>query len=376
MRIGFVTTYFYPVKGGAENNCYYLARELAKHHEVHIYASGAEEKEYALENMRVHICRTIFRHKYYLALYPSLVNKVLKEEFDILHFHSLGFLQHDLALLLKKKTSRTKFVSTPHGPFMVLEYSFWKQLLRKLVVSLEANVNKLYDAVIQVNPCQTDWMKSCGLPEGKIRLLPNGVPDEIFRKINTANAIEKFRLKNRFMLTYVGRLNEYKGLDQVIRVLPALISKNPRLLFAIIGKDAGARAALEKLANELQVMGNILFLGEVSEDDKLAILDLSEIFVFPSRWEAFGIAMLEAMARRNAVISTKTEGGKYLIGSENGLLYDFGDCELLQKHLDYLLGNKTIRKKLQENNFRKSRQFLWGSLAKDLEKIYLELIGK
>jgi glycosyltransferase involved in cell wall biosynthesis len=69
---------------------------------------------------------------------------------------------------------------------------------------------------------------------------------------------------------------------------------------------------------------NVIFTGEIDEHEKYEILDISEIFVFPSAWEAFGIVLLEAMAYKNSIISTKTEGGNYLIKpGENGYLYDF-----------------------------------------------------
>jgi len=43
MKIGFLIEYFYPVRGGAENNCFYIARELAKSHEVHVFTSDRKD---------------------------------------------------------------------------------------------------------------------------------------------------------------------------------------------------------------------------------------------------------------------------------------------------------------------------------------------
>ena len=94
MKIAFVTTYFYPVLGGAESNCFYLAKELAKRHEVHVFTSGNGllKEEEVFENMHIHRSKTLFRIGYYGAFYPSLLFKLVKEEFDIVHVHSFGFL--------------------------------------------------------------------------------------------------------------------------------------------------------------------------------------------------------------------------------------------------------------------------------------------
>ncbi|HLC57368.1 MAG TPA: glycosyltransferase, partial [Candidatus Nanoarchaeia archaeon] len=102
MRIGFLTTYFYPVAGGAENNCFYLAKELSKKHEVHIFTSDRKDskifpKEETIHNLNIHRFRTIFRYRYYLALYPGIINAIRKADLDILHVHSLGFMMHDIA---------------------------------------------------------------------------------------------------------------------------------------------------------------------------------------------------------------------------------------------------------------------------------------
>ena len=79
MKIGFISAYFYPVMGGAESNCFYLARQLAKKYEVHVFTSrnGSLPAEEVVEKIHVHRCKTVVRKGYYAAFYPSLLKKVI-----------------------------------------------------------------------------------------------------------------------------------------------------------------------------------------------------------------------------------------------------------------------------------------------------------
>ena len=333
MKIGFLTTYFYPVTGGAENNCFYLAKELAKSNEVHVFTSDRKDKqvfkkEETIHNIKIHRFRTI-RYRYYLALYPRIINAIRKANLDILHVHSLGFFQHDLAILVKKLNKKTKLVITPHGPFMALDnYGLHERIIKKAATILEYPFNKLYDAVIQVNPSQEEWLTKIGFKKSRIHFIPNGIPKEAFQK---TPGIKGY--KGKFIITYLGRIQEYKGLDQIIRVLPEF----PNVLFIAMGEDAGDKPRLEELAKQLKVDKQVVFPGKVSEKEKLQLLDASEIFIMPSKWEAFGISIVEAMARGNAIISTKTEGGKFLIQKENGFTYDFNNLEELIKNLKNMI---------------------------------------
>ena len=373
MKIGFLTTYFYPVAGGAENNCFYIAKELAKRHEFHVFTSDRKEnqlfkKEETLSNINIHRFKTWFRYKYYMALYPGIINAIRKADLDILHVHSLGFFQHDLAVLIKKLNKKTKLVITPHGPFMALDnYGLHEKILKKTAIILEYPFNKLYDAVIQVNPFQKEWMTELGFKESKIHFIPNGIPKEAFKKVP---AIKKY--KNKIIITYLGRIQEYKGLDQLIQVLHNF----PKALFIVMGEDAGDKQRLQGLAKQLKVEQQIIFTGKVTEKEKLELLDASEIFILPSKWEAFGIVIAEAMARGNAIISTSTEGGKFLVKKENGFTYEFGNIKQLKEKLSILISNKKLRKKMQLVNKKKAKQFLWGSIAKQTEGLYKKLLNK
>lgn len=380
MKIGFLITYFYPVTGGAENNCYYLARELAKKHEVHVFCSGNEDSDEKIDGINVHRSKEIFRAKYYLGFYPSIVRKMQEYPLDVLHVHGFGFIQHDIAIArLKKANPSLKIVCTPHGPFMALKkYNLLGNIYKAAYMPFLKRSLKKCNVVIRVNPYQSKWMKrDYGIPAHKIKYLPNGISKSSFKKLPGAyknKVYKKYHLQGKFILAYVGRIQRYKGLDQVISVLPELKKMMPDILFLAIGKDVGDQKRLEQLAEKSRVRENVLFAGPVSEDEKLALLDLSKIFVFPSEWEAFGIVVLEAMARGKAIVSSRTEGGRYLIKEgHNGFLFDYQNKKELLHKLMLLLQKDRLLRAIKTNNIRKSKQFLWENISKDLEKIYRDV---
>ena len=372
MKIGFLIEYFYPVRGGAENNCFYLARELAKNHEVHVFTSDRKDgkifkKEETFEGIKIHRYRNWLRYKYYLTFTPGFLD-ILNYDLNILHVHSLGFLWHDIAVLLKKLSSRAKIVNTPHGPFMALpKYNLLENAFRNVVVFAELFFNKLYDAVIQVNPNQWKWMVEYGISRNKIKYAPNGISGRTFDKVNNKNFIDKYKLENNFIISYLGRIQKYKGLDQVIKILPKLDKK---IVFLVMGKDVGDRKRLVELSKSLRVQDRVIFTGEISDNEKLSGLDASEIFIMPSEWEAFGIVILEAMARGNAIVSTRNEGAEFLVKKENGLLYDLGDLNSLEKYIKILFVDKKLRDRMKKSNLERAREFLWSDIAKELEEIY------
>ena len=243
-------------------------------------------------------------------------------------------------------------------------YGLHEKILRKAAIILEYPFNKLYNAVIQVNPYQKSWMIELGFKEDKIHFIPNGIPKETLNKVQPIN-----KYKDKFIITYLGRIQEYKGLDQVIQALPFF----PKVLFIVMGEDSGDKQRLQNLAKHLKVESQVIFLGKVSEKEKLQYLDFSEIFILPSKWEAFGISIVEAMARGNAIISSETEGGKFLVKKENGFTYEFGNLQELRKKLSILINNNKLRKQMQLANKKKAQQFLWDKLAKQTEDLYKKL---
>jgi len=365
MKIGFLINYFYPFLGGAESNCFYLAKELVKKgHEVHVFTTNQKgkqklEREETIEGIRVHRSKVWFRYRYYFTLAPGLLSNIFKYNLEVLHVHSFGFLYHDFIVLLKKLFSKTKLINTPHGPFMALpNYNLLQIIIKKIVELIENPLNHLYDTVIEVNPYQKRWLKEKGAK--KVDFVPNGITKNALSNAQPIN-----RYKDKFIISYIGRIQKYKGLDQVIKVLPKL---GENVIFIAIGEDAGNKESLIKLSKDLRVSNRVFFTGRIKEQEKLNLLDASKLFILPSEWEAFGIVILEAMARGKVIISTKTEGGRYLVKRENGFLYPNNNLIQLEEILKTL--TKVDLKKYEAPNIKKAREFDWSNIVSILEEVY------
>jgi glycosyltransferase involved in cell wall biosynthesis len=382
MKIGFISTYFYPAEGGAERVCLSNARELAKKHEVHVYTSDRKcgkllgPNEEKIFSINVHRCRELIRLGYYFASYPSMLWKVLKQDLDIVHVESIGFLQHDVIILLKKIFSpKTKFVNTPHGPYISRNNSIPARMVKALIGFFENPVNSIYSATTIMSPAQEDWLPNVNLRNPIV--IPAGLPKDFFRIVNAKDFVVKYGLESKTIITYIGRIQEYKGIQHVLQCFGKILEKHPDTVFVIGGIDDGYLQELKRIAKEKNLEKNVAFMGEIDEETKIKALEVSDIYVFPSEWEAFGISMLEAMARGNAIISTKTEGGRFLIKEgENGFLYDFGNVVQLENELTNLLDNIKIRQSMQEKNRMLAKKFLWPSLVKQIENVYVKVLNE
>lgn len=381
MKIGYLISSFYPATGGREILTLNFAKELAKRgHEVHVFTTLQKglKKEEMVFGIYIHRTRNWFKYRYYLEFNPGWVYNALKYKLDIFQVQSFGFIMADKAAILKRIFSKAIILNSPMGPFMALEkYKWWQSALKKLYTLLEWPVNRMYKKVIAINPEQWKWMVKCGVRKENVVFIPPSVESFVFAKYDKKSFVEKHNLHGKFVISYVGRIQRYKGLDQVISILPSIINKHKNVVFLAMGKDADDMARLKEMALNLGVEKNVVFTGPVSDEEKIQGLDVSQIFVFPSEWEAFGIVLVEAMARGNAIVSTKTEGGKFLIEEGvNGYLYDYKDTRALEKHILKLIEDDKLRKMIISNNIKKAHRFSTEKITDELENLYKSLLKK
>jgi asparagine synthase (glutamine-hydrolysing) len=165
-----------------------------------------------------------------------------------------------------------------------------------------------------------------GVLEVNIHLLPNCYDPKLFYPSPKNEMLaDRYGVANKIVLLTVGRLasNErYKGIDEVIEILPELSIEYPNIAYLIVG-DGNDRARLEEKAQALDVASRVIFAGYVDGEEKTDHYRLADVYVMPSMGEGFGIVFLEAMACGLPAIGSKLDGSREpLANGSLGLLVD------------------------------------------------------
>ncbi|MER5323422.1 glycosyltransferase [Streptosporangium roseum] len=157
-----------------------------------------------------------------------------------------------------------------------------------------------------------------------------------------AGAREAFGLPDRDTVLFVGRLDEEKRLDELVRALPYILNGTDAQL-ALAG-TGGQRAALERLAARIGVGHRVFFLGFVPDEALPRVYAAADVFAMPGVAELQSIATLEAMATGLPVVAADAMALPHLVRpGENGRLFRPGDVQGLARHLNDLLCSPGLR---------------------------------
>jgi glycosyltransferase involved in cell wall biosynthesis len=173
------------------------------------------------------------------------------------------------------------------------------------------------------------------------------------------------------VITYFGRLKKYKSPDHLIRAFAKISPQFPTAELHIIGRG-DFRQKMEKLARELGIMDKLKFFGYVSEEEKKMLLALSHCVVNTSMKEGWGITNIEANACATLTISSNVPGLRDSVSvGLSGLLYEYGDINMLAETLKEVLGSQERLRLLSEGAVKWASNFSWDESArKMLEVIY------
>jgi glycosyltransferase involved in cell wall biosynthesis len=145
----------------------------------------------------------------------------------------------------------------------------------------------------------------------------------------------------------------YKGVDHLIRALPAVRARHPAARLVVVG-DGPDRLRLEEISRQLGVDGAIEWAGAVDDEALKARYRDSALFAMPSRKEGFGIVFLEAMSFAKPVIAARAGGAPEVVeDGATGLLVTYGDVEALAERINRMLGDPMLRRRLGEAGRRR-----------------------
>ncbi|MGD8781599.1 MAG: glycosyltransferase family 4 protein [Ignavibacteria bacterium] len=295
--------------------------------------------ESVANNFKVH---TVDSAGYFNIKAILKTSKILRNGYDIIHSH----LSKDLWILvpaLKIISSQTVLCLTKHvGSFIVKKDFLHKRLYNR--------VNKIFaiSTVIKKNLVDT-----CPVNESKVELLLNGIDVRKFDPIKSdKNKIRKeYNIGDELLIGMMARFTPGKGHEEFINAAEVVSKRYPEIKFLIVGEPSKNEEEytnqIKKMVADKKLNRKIIFTGfRKDTNDVLVSLD---IFVFPSHAEAFGLALIEAMAMETATICSNSDGILDIaIDNETSLYFQNKNAEDLACKMEHLIGSPVKRKELAE----------------------------
>ncbi len=296
----------------------------------------------------------------------SQLRAMLGDSKDILHTH--GY-KADLYGYFAGRHTGVRTVSTCHN---------W--IHEGFAAAIYNRVDRIalrhFDAVIAVSADVAEILRRSGVPRTKVTLIANGIDVTQFshaepilrRELNVAD--EQTRI-----VGYVGRLSDEKGVHHLLRAAALVLKSNPTVRFVLAG-DGPARSSLEKLANELEIAGKVVFLGQRS--DIAGVYASCDVIVMPSLTEGLPLTLLEALASGCAVVATAVGAiPQVMTPEETGLLVAPGDSQALAATITRLLGDAGLRRQLGQCGRRiVAERHSAEAMAARYCAVYREVLGE
>jgi UDP-glucose:(heptosyl)LPS alpha-1,3-glucosyltransferase len=210
------------------------------------------------------------------------------------------------------------------------------------------------------------------VPEEDIVVIPNGIDLDEFNPKNKELFREEIRRRynipeDTILLIFVGYYFERKGLRYAIEALSRLKDENVGLL--ILGGDN--RGPYLGLAEKIGVLDRVIFAGHQPAPQRF--YGASDIFVFPTSYEAFPHALLEAAATGLPILATKVNGVEDLLREGVNGFYIEQNGEMIAKRVKELVHNAELRLRLGREARLSAEEYSWDRITREILRLYEEV---
>jgi rhamnosyl/mannosyltransferase len=300
---------------------------------------------------------------------PSLALPLIFRKFRIVHLHWPNVLGCILLLVFQRKA---RLIVSHHSEIMgfgllgVVSTWFYRLLLRKA------------DAVIVLSKKNLEAAPSLEGFRGRIAAIPTCVDEAAFHAtesiLHHARVLRQSHAKDRVVVSAVGRLVPYKGIDVLLEAVAAV----PDIVCFIAG-DGPERLRLERRARELGLDGRCIFFGSVDKKMVHTILRATDIFVLPSvsSGETFGVCQVEAQVCEVPVIASDIPTGvtEVTLAGRTGICVPPRDKDALATAISKLASNKRLRQAYgRAGRAHAARHFSFSEVQGLLLRLYRDVL--
>jgi glycosyltransferase involved in cell wall biosynthesis len=246
-------------------------------------------------------------------------------------------------------------------------------------------VLKKFDLLIACTNLEKQYLvQNHNIAREKIRVIPMGVDYEKFSNFSkTSQFKQKFfnlREKKYHLILFCGYKNYEKGALSILKSIPHILEKIKKVYFVFIGPSTLAfnreLSKISKLKNSRIINFTPDNLTGYFDKKKLAAFKEADMYLMPSRSDAFGIAYLEAWAAGKPVIGARIGATPEVIRENiDGFLVNFDEPEDITQKVITLLKSKKLRKRFgSAGQLKVSQNYTWELVAEKTHHTYQDLI--
>lgn len=279
-------------------------------------------------------------------------------EYDLVHIHAL-FSYTSNAAARKAIENRVPYIVRPLGVLNRWGMANRRRLLKRLSFRfIERGILQSAAAIHYTSEQERREAEEIGI-RTRAAVIPLGIDTAAFDRLPVPDRFyERFSIAtDRQIILFLSRLDRKKGLDLLLPAVAALRREHPAALLAIAGDgDEAFVSGLRALAGQLGITEQIVWLGFLGGEDKLAAMAAASVFALPSYSENFGIALVEALAAGlPCVLSDQIGIAPDVEAGEAGLVIPC-DVEALATALQNVLNDAALRARIGASARRLAQQ--------------------
>jgi len=236
-------------------------------------------------------------------------------------------------------------------------------------------VAALSDRLVVMSERGAEFLHSIyGVDRDKIDLIPHGIPDVPF--VDPSFHKDLFAVEGKIVLLTFGLLSANKGIETVISAMPAILARNPNVVYIVVGAThphvlrhdgESYRLSLQWLAQEKGVEGQIVFYNRfVDLGELIEFISAADIYITPYLNEAQIVSgtLAYALGAGKAVVSTPYWYAQEMLADDRGALVPFHDSDALAAKVIELLDNEAKRHAMRKRAYMHGREMIWPQVSR------------
>ena len=294
----------------------------------------------------------------------NIIKDLVQDEIDIYHG-----LSHEIPLGIEK--TNIKSVVTIHDLIFIRYPHLFSSIDRKIYHKKFQSACKRANKIIAIShQTKNDIIEFFGTDENKIEVVYQGCNNVFQSKISKKRIEEickKYNLPEKFILN-VGTIEERKNLLTILKSIKEL----PKQHLVVIGNGKEYKNKCLQYIREHNLQDRVSFLSGIELEEIAAIYQKSEIMIYPSVFEGFGIPILEALFSKTPVITS--QGGCFSeTGGEHSIYINPLSVSEITSAITKITTDTNLRNTMIEKGYNYAQNFTDKKVAENLQKIYTSL---